>query len=155
MRLEQPAELARRDVELEQAVGDVRVVVEVPGAARTTVASRAQESSVFGQRPEQELADAAGDLEPVVALEAVRGLGERRQREPVPGGEDLVVAEGLRCGSGARRAGGLRSAGSSSPRTMKRPCSKGSSSSRGIPADSASSSVQVYVSPSTPSVSAS
>ena len=98
VRLEQPAKLAGRDMQLEQAVRDVCVVVQVPAATCPSVTARAQEPSVLRKRPEQELANAAGNLEPVFAFEAVRGLGDRRQREPVPRCEGFVVAEGLRAG---------------------------------------------------------
>ncbi len=48
-----------------------------------------------------------------------------------------------------------RSSGSTSPRTIRRPCSNGSRTSCGRPTAAASSGVHVYVRPSTPSVSAS
>ena len=156
MGLEEPAHVAGRDVELDEAVCDVRVVVQEAEAAHAAVASRAEEPAVLRrERAEQELAEIARRVEPVVALEPVAGLGERREREAVPGGERLVVAERLRAACPGARATGARSSRSSSPRTMNRPCSNGSSSSRGRPTASASSGVHVCVSPSTPSVSAS
>ncbi len=96
-RLEQPAQLARRDVELDQPVRDVRVVVEEAEAARPPVADRAVEAAVVrGERAEQELTEPPRRVEPVGALEPVAGLGERGEREAVPRGERLVVAERLR-----------------------------------------------------------
>jgi hypothetical protein len=44
--LPQPPQLARRDVQLEQAVGDVRVVVEVALAAGAAVAKAAPQPAV-------------------------------------------------------------------------------------------------------------
>ena len=96
-RLEQPAELSGRDVELEQPVRDVRVVVEEAGAARAAVADRPQQAPVLrGERAEQELAEPPRRFEPVLALEPVARFGERGQREAVPRRERLVVAERLR-----------------------------------------------------------
>ena len=48
------------------------------------------------ERPEQELGDTARRVEPVGALEPPRRLGERGEREAVPGGERLVVEARLR-----------------------------------------------------------
>ncbi len=88
-------------MQLDEAVCDVRVVVEVRVAARAPVPARTQQSPVLaGQRPEQKLPYATSSLEPVVAVETVGRFGERREREPVPRREDLVVAERL----GTRRA---------------------------------------------------
>ena len=57
-RLEQPADVAGRDVELEQPVGDVRVVVEEAAAADAAVADAPQHAAVLAaQRPEQEVAE--------------------------------------------------------------------------------------------------
>jgi len=53
----EPAQLAGRDVQLEQPVGRVRVVVEEAGAARAPLAEAAQEPPLaVRQRAEQELA---------------------------------------------------------------------------------------------------
>ena len=95
--LEQPPKLAGRDMQLEQTVGDVRVVVEEAGSARAAVADRAEEPPVLrGQRPEQEFSEPARGVEPVGSLEPVARLGERREREPVPRRERLVVTKRLR-----------------------------------------------------------
>ena len=101
--LEQPAELARRDVELDQPVRDVRVVVEEAEAARTSVACRAEKAAVLGrQRAEQELTETACSVEPIHALEPVSRFRERGEREAVPRRERLVVAEWLLPGVSAR-----------------------------------------------------
>ena len=146
----QPAQLAGRDVELEQAVRRVCVVVEEALAAHPALAPRTREPAVVPrERAEQEL-PRARQPQPVGPLEPPARLGQRRQGEAVPRGEHLVVEAGLRplrthWSSRARRSG------SSSPRMIERPSSNGSSSSPGTP----SSSVHVNVSPSTPLVSAS
>ena len=96
-RLLEPARLARRDVQLVQPVRDVGVVVEEAGVLRDAVAVGAVEAALGRrQRPEQELAEPPRRVEPVVALQAASGLGERGEREPVPGGDRLVVAQRLR-----------------------------------------------------------
>ena len=97
VRLLEPAQLAGRDVQLEQAVRDVRVVVEVARSARAPVAAAAPQAAVLaGERAEQELAEAARRVDPVGPLEPPAGLGERGEREPVPGRDRLVVAQRLR-----------------------------------------------------------
>src|SRR6186997_1496490 len=96
---EEPVELPGGDVELEEAVCDVRVVVEEPEAARPAVSDRAVQSSVVRrQRAEQERPEPPRGIEPIGSLEAVPRLGERGEREPVPRRERLVVAERLRTG---------------------------------------------------------
>ena len=151
-RLLEPARLAGRDVQLVEPVRDVGVVVEEAGVLGDAVAVRAVEAALGRrERAEQELAEASRRVEPVVALEARAGLGERGEREAVPGGDRLVVAQRLRPLLAPLEQLGASARGGSSPRRMKRPCSNGSRSSSGTP----SSGVQVNVSPSTPSVSAS
>ena len=84
-RLEQPVEVARGGVQLEQAVCDVRVVVEEAEAARAPVSRRPVQPPVLGgQRSEEERAESPRRVEPVEPLEPVARLGDRRQREPVP-----------------------------------------------------------------------
>ena len=79
-------------MELEQAVRDVRVVVEEALAAHLSLPPRAREAPVLArERPEQELPHPSRRVEPVGALEPAGALGERREREPVPGREHLVV----------------------------------------------------------------
>ena len=105
-RLEQPAHVAGRDVELDEAVGDVRVVVEEAAAADPAVADAAQHAAVLAaERPEKEVAEPHGGLEQVVPLDAPGRLGERRESEAVPGRDRLVVAKRLRPLESADRAG--------------------------------------------------
>jgi hypothetical protein len=66
-------------------------------------------------------------LEPV-GRSSRAALGERRQHQPVPRGDRLVVAQRLRPLL-ADREERARSSASSSPRSTKRPCSNGCSSS--------------------------
>ena len=96
VRLLEPAELARRDVQLEQAVRDVGVVLEVARALGLAGAERAVQAVVRRERAEQELAERARRLEVVGALEPAARLGKRGQGEPVPGRDRLVVAQRLR-----------------------------------------------------------
>ena len=92
MRLGQEPRLAGREVELEQAVCHVRVVVEEALAADLSLPPGAREPPVLArQRPEQELRHPSCRVEPVAALEPAGALGERREGEPVPGREHLVV----------------------------------------------------------------
>src|SRR5687767_15202784 len=63
VRLLEPPELAGRDVQLEQAVRDVGVVVEIAGAARAPVTTAAPQPPVLaGKRAEQERAEVARGL---------------------------------------------------------------------------------------------
>ena len=97
MCLPQPAQLTRRDVELEQPVRDVGVVVEVAGAARPAVAPASpQPTGVIRERAEQELAEPPGRVDPLRPVEPPPGFRERRERKPVPGRDRLVVAQRLR-----------------------------------------------------------
>src|SRR5581483_7045418 len=68
-RLVQPAQLAGCDVQLVEAVRDVRVVLEVAGPLRHAVPPRAMQPLSVGERAEQELAELPGGFEPVVAVE--------------------------------------------------------------------------------------
>ena len=89
--------LTGRDVELEQTVRRVGVVVEEALAADLSFAPRTREPAIVArERAEQELAHAARRLEPVGPLEPSRTFGQRREREPVPRCEHLVVETGLR-----------------------------------------------------------
>ena len=97
VRLAQPAQLARRDVQLEQPVRDVRVVVEIAVPARAALAEAAPQPAVRSrERAEEEVAEPACRLDPVRPLEPPPGLRERREREPVPRRDRLVVAQRLR-----------------------------------------------------------
>ena len=95
-RLEQPARLARGEMELEQPVRDVGVVVEIAGAARPPVPPRARAAGPVREWTEHELRGVFGGLDPVGPSQEPSRLGERRDREPVPGGDRLVVEAGLR-----------------------------------------------------------
>src|SRR3989442_1519628 len=97
VRLLEPAQLAGRDVQLVEPVRDVRVVLEVARALRLALTPRPVEPPVLTrERPEQELGQPASRDEQVVPAEPPRGLRQRRQREPVPGRDRLVVEERLR-----------------------------------------------------------
>src|SRR4051812_836424 len=87
MRLAQPARIARCDVQLQQAVGDIGVVLEVTRALRDAVAPRAMQAAV-GRREwaEQELAETNGGLD-------TAGLRERGEHQPIPRRDRLVVAQ--------------------------------------------------------------
>src|SRR5579884_3664238 len=96
-RLEEPARLAGGDVQLVQAVGDVRVVVEVAGALGLAAAPGAvQPAPVGAQRPEQEGRQPGRHLEPVGPPELPSRLGEGGEQQAVPGGDRLVVPARLR-----------------------------------------------------------
>ena len=146
----EPAQVAGGDVQLVEPVRDVRVVVEVAGARRPALPVAAPQAAVVRQRAEQELGQAAGGVEPVVALQAPRRLGECGQREPVPRRDRLVVEPGLRA----------RPALLEQPRAQLR--IELAADDRAAVLErleqlfgTPSSAVHVYVSPSTPSVSAS
>ena len=96
-RLFEPAQLSRRDVQLVEAVGDVRVVLEHARVLRLSRAPAAEEPAFRGrERSEQELSESTSRFEVVGSLEAAARLGERCQRKPVPGSDRLVVAKRLR-----------------------------------------------------------
>ena len=79
-RLEQPAQLAGRDVQLDQPVRDVRVVVEEAGAARPAVAPRAEQAAVVvRERAEHELG-------------VRRAASTHRAAEPVPASASAAIA---------------------------------------------------------------
>ena len=86
-----------------ESVRDVRVVVEEAEAARPPVAGRAEKTAVVrAQRAEEERAELTRRREPVLAVEPGARLRERGEREAVPRGESLVVAERLRAGVALR-----------------------------------------------------
>src|SRR5437660_10313552 len=92
----EPAELARRDVELVEAVRDVGVVLEEAVRVRAPVTPRSEKPAVLRrERAEQELPKRPRRIEQVGSVQPPAGLRERRQREPVPGRDHLVVAEPL------------------------------------------------------------
>ena len=85
VRLLEPAQLAGRDVQLEQPVRDVGVVLEVARSLGDAVAPGAVQPALGRrERPEQELRQAPGGLDPVRPVESAAALGQRREREPVP-----------------------------------------------------------------------
>ena len=90
-RLVQPAQVAGRDVELVQAVREVRVVVEEPGAGRTPRSAGADDLAV-----DEQLGELDRLREHVVAVEHPPGFRQRGEREPVPRRDHLVVARRLR-----------------------------------------------------------
>ena len=92
-RLLEPAQLAGCDVQLVEAVGHVRVVLEhacMPCLARTPAAEKP--SLRRRQRAEEERREPTRRFDVVGSVEAPPGFGERRQRKPVPGCDRLVVA---------------------------------------------------------------
>ena len=132
VRLAQPARVAGRDVQLDQAVGDVGVVLEVAGSLRDAVAPRAVQAAVRRrERPEQELARARRPAS------TPAGLRERGQHQPVPRRDRLVVARAASAAARAASNSRARVASSSSPRSTKRPSSNGCSSSSGAPSPGA------------------
>src|SRR5205814_1924296 len=96
VRLTEPAPVAGRAMELVEPVGDVGVVLEVAGVARPARPPAAVEAAVRArERPEQELRDLAARIDQLRTVETAARLRERRQRQPVPGRDRLVVAERL------------------------------------------------------------
>ena len=131
-RLEQPAELARRDVELDAA--RARRSRSRRGSRSRSCVRRG--SSAAGVRPPRR-AGRGGTrraAEPRRASPRARA-GSRPRRAPPARGRSTRRAPCRRgtaaAACRARRGRRSRSSGSSSPRTMKRPCSNSSSSSRG------------------------
>ena len=90
VRLEQPARVAARDVQLHQPVCDVGVVLEVTRSLRDAVPPGAVQPAVRCRQIAEEKAGQLG-----CRLDAP-SLGERREHQAVPGGDRLVVAERLR-----------------------------------------------------------
>src|SRR6202043_3347774 len=77
VRLLEPAQLAGRGVQLEQAVGGVCVILEVAAALRDTVAPGAVKPPVAGRkRAEQERAERPARRDPVGAVEHAAAFGE-------------------------------------------------------------------------------
>ena len=96
-RLLEPAKLAGGEVELEVAVRDIRVVLEIPVDLRLAVPVAPEEPPFgIGHPLSQEERQPVCDLEVVGAGEHAACLGERRQGEAVPGGDGLVVSQRLR-----------------------------------------------------------
>src|SRR5207244_13144372 len=83
----------------EQAIGEVRVVLEDAGLRRAAVLPGAPESAV--RRPKgREQRVRSDDRRSAVGLAVRPGYAarvrQRRDRQPVPGGQRLVVTRGLR-----------------------------------------------------------
>src|SRR5204862_6597654 len=96
VRLAEPAQVAGRDMELVEPVGDVGVVLEVAGVARPARPPAAVEAAVRArQRPEQELRNLTARIDQLGTGEAPARVRERRERQAVPGRDRLVVAERL------------------------------------------------------------
>ena len=116
VRLLEPPQLAGRDVQLEQAVRDVRVVVEVAGAARAPVAAAAAQPAVLvGERAEQERAEVCGPPRPSRPARAAappprarRARARSRMRSP------------CRRAAASAAARAARAAGRASPRRPRR-----------------------------------
>ena len=151
-RLVQPAELAGRDVELEQPVGRVRVVVEEALAAHLPVPPRAREPPVLAARaaragtpPRLAPRRASRPARAAARLpRAPRARARSRRRAPCRRGRAAACAPAPRAAS--REARGRAHRGRSSGRARTAGAAR-----PGTP----SSSVHVNVSPSTPFVSAS
>src|SRR5436190_23561355 len=76
---------------------DVGVVLEVARALGGAAAPEGPvEASVVRERAEQELAERAGRVQVVVAIESAGRFRERGEGETVPRGDRLVVPERLR-----------------------------------------------------------
>src|SRR5919199_471397 len=95
-RLLEAAELAAREVELQEPVREAGVVLEVRVDSRSPVPVRPLELPVGREGAEEEVGQPVGDGEVVGPLEAPRRFGEGGEREPVPCGDDLIVARRLR-----------------------------------------------------------
>ena len=109
VRLLEPAELTRRDMQLEQAVCSVGVVLEVARALGLACAKRAVQAVTVGERAEQELAEPARRVEVVAPLEPAARFGQCSQGQPVPRRDRLVVAQRLRVAArGSRTAAPAR-----------------------------------------------
>ena len=94
-RLVEPAAVEGRLVHVDQRRGDERPVLEVALELRLTRLPRAEEPAVAAHVAQDELRvpDRGGDV--VGPVERPAGLGEGAAREPVPPGQDLVVACGV------------------------------------------------------------
>ena len=97
MRLAEPAQIAGRDVQLEQSVSGVGVVGEVPRPFRDAVAPGAVQPAVaVRERTEQEVAEPRRGREPVRPADRAGARGERCEHQAVPRRDRLVVTQRLR-----------------------------------------------------------
>ena len=84
-------------MQLVEAVGHVRVILEHAGVPRLAQAPAAEQASVGARkRAEEERRERAGGIEVVGSFETTCGLGQRCEREPVPRRDRLVVTERFR-----------------------------------------------------------
>ncbi len=91
-RLLDPVQVEVGLVEVDQARDQERVVVEVGGQVGPPVPCGGVEPPVLRPHALQAVAgDPLGDLQEARLVQHLVGLGEGRQRQAVPGGEDLVV----------------------------------------------------------------
>src|SRR5436190_10295942 len=94
--LQEPAQLAGRDVQLVEAVRDVGVILEHSAVTRAVLAPAAKQAAVGRrQRAEHELGARTRRSHQLAATQAAPCLRERRNREPVPRSDSLVVAQRL------------------------------------------------------------
>src|SRR3954467_13756673 len=136
-RLLQPAQLARRDVQLVETVCDVGVVVEHPAAPRLPTPPR----HVRWSLPSAESGPSTNS--PHVRAASTRSLRSRRRPASAsaamasPFHEATTLSSRSGFGRCSRSAKSLaRVSSSSSPRRTKRPCSNGWSSLRGTSSSS-------------------
>ena len=95
-RLFKPAQLAGGDMKLVEAVRNVRVVVEVPGAGGTAVAVAPTQTARLSKAARAGSRRVRVPVDPVGTIQATSRLGERGERKAVPRGDRLVVQPGLR-----------------------------------------------------------
>ncbi len=91
-----PAGLAGDAGQREQALGDARVVLQQPGAVpRRAVAGRPRQPVTRAQvHAGEQPGGVGGGRDQVSPAEQQTGLGQRGDRQPVPGGDHLVVPAG-------------------------------------------------------------
>ena len=93
----EPAELARRDVQLVQTVGHVCVVLEHARVLGLTRTPRPEETTFGGgERPQDELCERPRRIEQIWTVEPTACFRECGKSESVPRGDRLVVAQWLR-----------------------------------------------------------
>ena len=136
VRLLEPAQLAGRDVQLVEAVGDVRVVLEEAGVLRLARTVGAEEAPILGgERPEQELAERRAAS--IQSARSSRRPASASAASASPFHDAIALSSragfGRRSRSSKRRD--RRSSGTS-PRMIERPCSNGCRSSAGTPSAS-------------------
>ena len=99
---DEPALVEGRLVQGQQPVGEMAVVLEHALPDRPAVLPRPPERAVLGEQAGGDrLRGAHGGLGVARLVEESAGLGQRRDGQPVPGGQGLVVARGLGPGRAA------------------------------------------------------